>query len=102
MKIHKNGENANEDPKDKEPVNVEPTKPKVKPPHATGDEIHKIPDSVEPPAPSDSLNDLIDKLNKYISPQTGPDCESKINGLKEILNILDSDVKQTKLKTENT
>ena len=52
VKIHKNGDNVNEDPKDKEPVNVEPTKPKVEPPQATGDEIRKIPDSV-PPAPSD-------------------------------------------------
>ena len=101
MKICKNSDNANEDPKDKEPVNVEPTKPKVEPPQATGDDIHKIPDSVVPPAPSESLNDLIDKLNKYIDPQTVPDCESKINRLKEILNILDSDVKQTKPKTEN-
>ena len=66
------------------------------------DEIHKIPDSLVLPAPSDSLNDLIDKLNKYIGPQTVPDCERKINRLKDILNILDSDVNQTKLKAENT
>ena len=102
VKICKNGDNANEDPMDKEPVNVEPTKPKVELPQATGDEIHKILDSVVVPAPSDSLNDLIDKFNKYIGPQTVPDCESKINRLKEILNILDSDVKQTEPKTENT
>ena len=101
VKIHKNGDNANEDPKNKEPINVESTKPKVELPQATGDEICKIPDSVVLPAPSDSLNDLIDKLNKYISPQTVPDCESKINRLKEIPNILDSDVKQTEPKTEN-
>ena len=80
---------------------MEPTKPKVELPQATGNEICKIPDSLVPPAPSDSLNDLIDKLNKYISPQTVPDCERKINRLKDILNILDSDVNQTEPKAEN-
>ena len=40
---------------------------------------------------SDSLNQLIDKLNKYIGPRSVEDCESKINRLRNILNILDSD-----------
>ena len=40
---------------------------------------------------SDSLNQFIDKLNKYIGPRSVQDCESKINRLRNILNILDSD-----------
>ena len=43
---------------------------------------------------SESLNELIDKLNKYIGSTSVPDCESKINRLKTILNLLDSDGQQ--------
>ena len=100
VKICKNGDNGIEDPKDKE-VNVEPTKTKVEQTQLTGDDICKILDSVVPPTPSDSLNDLIDKLNKYIGPQTVPDCETKIKKLKEILTILDTDGKAKEMPSEN-
>ena len=72
VKIEKNKDNVNEDSKDKEP------EAKLDPPPETGEEICKIPESVVPPGPSEPLNDLIDKLNKYIGTQNVPDCETKI------------------------
>ena len=91
VKICKNGDNGTVDDNSKEKLHVEPTKLKVEPQQVTSDDIHKIPNTAATPMPSGSLNDLIDKLNKYIGPQTVPDCETKINRLKEILNILDKD-----------
>ena len=46
------------------------------------------------PDSSDSLNELMTKLNQYLGPHTVPDCEKKIGKLKEILNILDNDAKE--------
>ena len=52
-----------------------------------------------------ALNQLIMQLNKYIGPRSVPDCEEKINRLKNILDILDSnmdDKDQAKDKGNNT
>ena len=94
VKISNNDDNLTVDDNNKEQVNVEPTKPTVEPQQTTSDEIRKIVDTAVTPDSSDSLNELMTKLNQYLGPHTVPDCEKKIGKLKEILNILDNDAKE--------
>ena len=71
-----------------------PELPKPEPPKPEQPKAEPV--NAEAPQELAALNQLIMQLNKYIGPRSAPDREEKINRLKNILDILDSNMDEKK------